>query len=81
MADILIAACTAVQAGLKANSQSNRNDQISTRSSRETPEKIWMKLAINNYVVGVQIQVELWQCGGLGEHVTCPVLYYISPKS
>lgn len=70
MADILIAACTAVQAGLKANSQSNRNDQ-----------KIWMKLAINNYVVGVQIQVELWQCGGLGEHVTCPVLYYISPKS
>jgi len=48
MADILIAACTAVQAGLKANSQSNRNDQ-----------KIWMKLAINNYVVGVQIQVEL----------------------
>ena len=59
MADILIAACTAVQAVVKAISQSSGNGQISTRCSRETPEKIWMKLAINNYVVGVQIQVEL----------------------
>ena len=47
---IVITACTVVQAVVKANSQSNGKGQILTPWGSETPERISMKLGIDNRV-------------------------------
>jgi len=49
----IFTACTIVQAVVQANSQSNGNGQISTPRNSETPERISMKLGIQNYVGGM----------------------------
>ena len=51
--EICITACTAVQAVVKATSQSNGKGQILTPWGSETPERISMKLGTYNRVAGM----------------------------
>ena len=78
----MFTACTAVQAVVKANSQSNGNGQISTPRGSQTPEQISMKLGIYNYVGGYDHTCKsTWRCdnvGGLGEHVPCHMFRFLS---
>ena len=66
--EAIVTAGTVVQAVVKANSQSNGNGQISTPRGSETPERIWMKLEVYNYVGGVTTHANAY-----GAATTCVV--------
>jgi len=70
-----------VQAVVKANSKVNGKGQILIPCGSETPERISMKHRIYNYVAGVTKHANpygLRKRGGLGNHVTCHMFWFLS---